>query len=139
MKSYPGIIDKIKVQQNNAVRAVLKADYRSSCVKLYQDADIDPIDVAMKKTVVKIVYKGLNNIGASIYNVLFNYDIPNRDLRSSDKLLAQVPCMNTKFGEHNVAYHGPVYWNQLPLEIKSCQSFEQFKIAMKSYGGFHYM
>ena len=30
-----GVIDRIKVQQNNAVRAVLNAEYKTPCVKLY--------------------------------------------------------------------------------------------------------
>ncbi len=44
-----GIIDKLRVEQNNAVCAVLKAEYSTSRVKLYQDAGVDPINVAMKK------------------------------------------------------------------------------------------
>ena len=134
-----GTIDKIKVQQNNAMRAVLKAECRTSCIKLYQDSGVDPIDVSMKKTIVKIMYKGLNDIGAPVFNNMFNYEQHSRELRSSDKLLADVPRTNTKFGEHNVAYRGPIYWNLLPLAIKSLLTFEQFKTAIKSYAGFHYL
>ena len=47
--------------------------------------------------------------------------------------------MTTKFGEHNVMYRGPIYWNMLPLMIKSSATFDQFKLALKSYNGFHYM
>ena len=132
-----GNIEKLKVEQNNAVRAVLQADYRTPCVKLYQDAKVDPIDVCMKKTVCKLVYKGVNNIGAPVYNNMFQYETPTHNLRSNDKLLAEIPRTNTKFGEHNVAYRGPVYWNHLPLNIKSCTSFEQLKVALRDYAGFH--
>ena len=123
------------MEQNNAIRAV----HRTPLVKLYRDAGVDPIDVAMKKTVCKIVYKGINEIGATVYNEMFSYDTPCRNLRSTNKLLAKVPYVNTKFGEHNVAYHGPVYWNQFPLDIKSCTSFDQFKLSLESFIGFHYM
>ncbi len=134
-----GVIDKTKVQQNNAGRAVLEAEYRTSSVKLYQDSGIEPIDVSMKKTIVKIVYKGLSGIGAPIYNRMFSFVENACELRSSDKLIANIPKMNTKFGEHNVAYRGPVYWNWLPYCIKSSASFEEFKAAIKSYTGFHYI
>ena len=136
---YKGVIDKIKVQQNNAVRAVLKAEYRTSCLKLYQDSGIDPIDVSMKKTLVKIVYMGLNNIGAAIYNNMFNFKDHRRELRSSDKLIATIPNMNMTFVEHNVAYRGPMYWNWLPYNIESSPTFDQCKAAVKSYNGFHYI
>ena len=129
-------LDKIRVQQNNAIRAVLCAEFRTPCVKLYHDAKLEPVSVCMKKTLCKIVYKGLNNIGAPIYNAMFNYDVSTRNLRSSDKLLAIVPKVNTKFGEHNMLFRGPIYWNQLPLHIKASSSFEQFKVAIKAYDGF---
>ena len=119
-----GTIDKIKVQQNNAARAVLKADSRTSCVKLYQESDIDPVEVSMKKMIVKIVYKGLNDIGAPVYNDMFNYETYSQELRNSDKLIAEIPRTNTKFGEHNVAFRGPTYWNLLPLSLKSLTSFD---------------
>ena len=90
----------------------------------------------MKKTVVKLVYKGLNDIGAPVYNNLFNYAVYLRELRNSDKLLAEIPRTNTKFGEHNVAFRGPTHWNTLPFTLKSKPSFDQFKEAMKSYTGF---
>ena len=92
-----------------------------------------------KKTVCNIVYKGLNDIGAPVYNEMFVYDVPSRNLRSTDKLLAKIPYTNTKFGEHNIAYRGPVYWNLLPLNVKSCVSFDQFKSSLKSYTDFRYM
>ena len=116
--------------------AVLYADYKTTRVKLYNDAKVDAIDVSMKKTVVKIVYKGLNNIGAPVYNNMFNYNISSCDLRSSDALLAIVLNIRTKFGEYNLAYRGPVYRNSLPLHIKACPTFELFKAALKNYG-FH--
>ncbi len=130
------LIDKLIVHQNNALRAVLFTDCRTPRVKLYADTGVDPLDVSMKKTLVKIVYKGLHDIGAPVYNGMFNFTNSSRDLRSNDLLLAAVPKVNTKFGEHNMAYRGPVYWNSLPFHIKSCPSFECFKTAIKKYDGF---
>ena len=59
-------MEKLQVQQNNAVRAILNSDFRTPWVKLYSDAGIDPVDVCMKRTLTKIAYKGLNHIGAPI-------------------------------------------------------------------------
>ncbi len=64
-------INKLKVQQNNAIRAVLSAEYRTPSAKLYADSNIGPIDVNIKKTVIKIVYKSLNNVGAPVYNQMY--------------------------------------------------------------------
>ncbi len=130
------LINKLIVQQNNALRAVLDTDCYTPRAKLYTEAGVDPVDVIMKKTLVKLVYKGLHNIGAPIYNSMFNYSTATRDLRSNDLLLAIVPKVNTKFGENNMSYRGPIYYNSLPYHIKSCSSFECFKCAIKKYDGY---
>ena len=90
----------------------------------------------MKKSLCNIVYQGLNNIGAPVYNDMFNYAAPTWDLRSADQLLAVVPICRTKFGENNMAYRGAIYWNQLPLNIKQSNSLDSFKRKMKDYPGF---
>ena len=127
---------KLQVQQNNALRAVLKADYDVPTAKLYIDACVDTIDVCMKKTACKIVYRGIREMGPPIYNKLFSLSVPGRDLRSSELPNAVVPKCRTKFGEHNVAYRGPVYWNQLPINIRMSESLEQFKGSVNKYDGF---
>ena len=126
----------LQVQQNNALRAVLKRDYMHSSAQLYVDAAKDKVTVTMKKSLCNIVYQGINNIGASVYNEMFNYAPSSRDLRSSDQLLAEVPKCRTKFGENNMAYRGAVYWNQLPLHIKQAATLDTFKRKMKVYPGF---
>ena len=90
----------------------------------------------MRKTACKIVYRGIHDMGPPIYNKLFSLAIPGRDLRSSDIPNASVPICRTKFGEHNVAYRGPVYWNQLPINIRMSESLEQFKGVVNKYDGF---
>ena len=107
-----------------------------SSAHLYTEAEKDRVTVTMKKSLCNIVYQGINNIGAPVYNEMFNYAVSKRDLRSSEQLLAAVPKCRTKFGENNMAYRGAVYWNQLPLHIKQSPSLEAFKRKMKVYQGF---
>ena len=130
------LIDKLIVQQNNALRAVMYTDCSTPRAILYAVTGIDPIDMNMKKTLVKIVYKGLHKIGAPVYNNMYNFSCATRDLRSNDLLLANVPRVNTKFGENNMAFRGSVYYNSLPYHIKSAPSYESFKLAIKKYDGF---
>ncbi len=114
----------------------MKADYDVPTVKLYTDAAVDTIDVCMKKTACKIVYRGIHEMGPPIYNKLFSLAVPGRDLRSSEIPNAAIPNCRTKFGEYNVAYRAPVYWNQLPITICKSGSLEQFKGVVNKYDGF---
>ena len=90
----------------------------------------------MKKTTCKIVYRGINNMGPPIYDKLFNLAIPNRELRSSEVPHATIPICRTRFGEHNVAYRGPTYYNTLPIDVHMSASIDQFKKAVNKYEGF---
>ena len=128
--------NKLQIQQNNTLRAVLRSNYDVPTTKLYADAGVDKVEVCMKKTTCKIVYRGINNLGPPIYDKLFNLAVPNRELRSSEIPNAVIPICRTRFGEHNVAHRGPTYYNQLPITICSCQSIEQFKNAVNKYEGF---
>ena len=114
----------------------MKRDYTHSSAQLYTETKKDRVTVTMKKSLCNIVYQGLNNIGAPVYNEMFNYAVPKRDLRSSDQLLALMPVCKTKFGENNMAYRGAAYWNQLPLHIKQSDSLDVFKRRMRDYQGF---
>ena len=107
-----------------------------SSAQLYTEAEVDQVTVATKKSICNIVYQGINDIGAPVYNKMFKYATPARYLWSADLLLAEVPKCRTKFGEHNMAYRGAIYWNQLPLHIKQAGSLDAFKCKMKSYPGF---
>ena len=90
----------------------------------------------MMKTTCKIVYRGINKLGPPIYDKLFSLAVPNRDLRSSDMPNAAIPSCRTKFGEHNVAFRGPTYWNYLPCDIRFSKTLNQFKNAVNRYKGF---
>ncbi len=106
-----GLKNRLQVQQNNALRAVLKKDYMHSSSQSFAEAEKDRVTVTMKKSLCNIVYQGINNIGAPVYNDMFNYAVKLRDLRSSDQLLAEVPKCRTKIVENNMAYRGAIYWN----------------------------
>ena len=130
------ILDRSRVHQNNALRAVLKADFMCPSSTLTTQTKVEPVHVMMIKWTCKLVYKGLHNIGAPIYNEMFNYTENVRSLRSTDQLLACIPKTNTRFAENNVRYRGPIHWNSLPLCLKQSPSFEQFKKGVKEYCGF---
>ena len=49
---------------------------------------------------------------------------------------AEIPVCRTKFGEYNIAYRGPMHWNQIPIVIRMSQSLDQFKHAINNYKGF---
>ena len=94
---------RLQVQQNKAMRAVLKHDYLYPSAQLYIEARVDKVSVTIKKSLCNIVYQGVNKVGAEVYNSMFNLETSARDLRSNDQMLVSVPKCRTKFGENNMA------------------------------------
>ena len=90
----------------------------------------------MKKMVCKIVYRGVYGLGPRVYIDMFNFVENGRTVRASDQLLIE-PCKcNTKFGERNLAYRDKLYWNALPLRLKTIPSLDQFKNNVKKFDVF---
>ena len=86
------------------------------------------------KSTLKIVHRGINDLGAKNLNELFIIYTPNRALRSTDQKLLLPPCTNLKCTERDIAIRGGRYWNQVKLELKVEPKTDAFKIALKPYG-----
>ena len=65
--------------------------------------------------------------------LLHKYE-PVRNLRSGRKDLFVVPPVFTKtYGERSFSRAAPVLWNELPSNIKSINTVEKFKSALKTH------
>ncbi len=134
--STEGNKSKLQVQQNSALRAVLNVDYSYPSAKLLSEVGVDNVRVCMAKTTCKLVYRGYYNSGPPALNKMFEAYVPNRELRSGDQLLVNIPHCNTEFAHRNIAVRGGHYWNMLPQELKAQDTIDQFKQKLKHYNGF---
>ncbi len=86
---------------------------------------------------LKINQKYKYDIGLTVFNILRNptsehqfcmplgSDVRTVNTRQSNQL--HVPRYNTCMGARSILVEGPMLWNSLPPEIRSCQSFMSFK------------
>ena len=59
---------------------------------------------------------------------------PGRNLRSGKKNFFVIPPVLTKtYGERTFAHAAPIMWNNLPDSLRSINSMEHFKSALKTY------
>ena len=75
------------------------------------------------------MFKVLRGLGPEIVRNLFNID------HFSENRAFFRPNVNSKHnGEDSIRYFGPVVWdNMLPDKLKSIQTLEEFKIAVKKW------
>ena len=58
---------------------------------------------------------------------------PSHSLRAESQCLLKIPPSRSNYGDRAFSVIGPKLWNNLPNEIKQCNSVISFKTALKTY------
>ena len=128
-------INKLLVQLNNALRAVKRVYGYYSTVALYEELHLDSVVIMMKKSTCKFAYKCFYDLCPKSLNDMLILYVNERELRSNKELNAIVPKCRTQWAERNFAYRAVIYWNSLPIDMKSAPSIDSFKGKIKHYDG----
>ena len=82
-----------------------------------------------------MIYKCLNELSPQYLSNMLSKYAPLRQLRSSeDTTILSKPVKKYKnYGERSFAYLGPLFWNELPRDIRELRSIELFKNRLKSH------
>ena len=99
--------------------------------RLRDELEIDCLELSRKKLTLKMVYRGLNNMGPPVLNDLFNAYVPKRSLRSDAQYISQVPATKLVFSENDIAVRGCKYWNPINNDLKHSSTLEDFKRGIK--------
>ena len=122
--------------KNNALHVAKNVDISYSIPKLYNELNVDRVDVMAKKAACKIVYQAINRKCPNSINDMFKLCDGDRTLRSHNSLIVNIPRTNTRFGDRNFVICGGKFWNSISDNIKSSDSVESFKAGIKTYSGF---
>ena len=68
-------------------RAVRKCQSDYPVKRIHEELKIDYLRIERQQSTVKMVYRGLHNLGPPQVIEMFNYYVPNRCLRSENKLI----------------------------------------------------
>ena len=81
-----------------------------------------------------LTFKNLNDLAPYyLTSLLLKYQ-PARLLRSSNRLLLQVPSVNTvAYGHRLFSYYAPIIWKSLPDHIKNSESVSTLKQRLKTF------
>ena len=84
--------------------------------------------------ILLLTFKTLNDLAPyCLTSLLLKYQ-PARLLHSSNRLLLQVPSVNTvAYGHHSFSYYAPIIWNSLPDHIKNSESVSTFQQCLKTF------
>ena len=93
-----------------------------------------PVKQRVSFKILLLTYKALNSIAPKYISDLLVQYRPVRTLRSSGKMLLQVPSYKLKsYGSRSFSYVAPYLRNRLPDAIRHSPSLATFKSRLKTY------
>ena len=131
-------IERINKLQKRAARIILKVDYITPSVEMFQRLRWMTVSQRINYNKAVLTYKALNNLTpAYISDLLTPTAIAyNRNLRSSKNGSLMVPKTRTSFYTGSFTVSAPKLWNTFPTSVKQATSLNTFKRAMIEFISF---
>ena len=126
--------NKLQIIQNASLRAIKRTRLEYPTKRLHDELNIDYLEVTRKKSTLKVVYRGVNELGPPILNNLFSAYLPNRPLRSEKHNRVRITKTKTCLADRDIAIRGGCYWNDTDEEITSAETLNILKTRLKIYG-----
>ena len=128
------LLCKLQRVQNAAAKIIVGAKKHDHVTNILFDLHWLPVEARITFKVLLLTYKALNNEGPEyLQEILVRY-IPKRSLRSSDEDLLYIPKSNlSSYGDRAFSVIAPKLWNNIPKEIRQCNSTETFKKHLKTF------
>jgi hypothetical protein len=129
----PTKIKQLQIAQNKIVRCLVPVSLNLSTIQSYQYLKFENIKEIYDSQALLFFFRwyvlGQYSVWDSYLPIL---DYAHRyNVRSNENLRLPLPRLNTD--RQSVIYKGIGLWNELPLEIRSLDSFEHFKVAIRQY------
>ena len=123
---------------NSCVRFVynLTGDRYSNPITPYlKELHILCVEYRLKFKVALFVYKCLHSLAPPYLSSLLHQKISGYDLYSMDDLylLDSDFKPKTHFGRSSFSFNGPLIWNSLPADLKTCANITSFKKGLKTH------
>ena len=126
-------IRRLQRIQNTAARIVTFTKVRAHITPVLQQLHWLPVCKRIDFKTLMIVFKAKNGSGPSYLREIIQPYVPTRNLRSSSQDLLIIPSCSSSFHSRAFGIRGPLLWNSLPLNIRSCTNFNAFKSKLKTH------
>ena len=129
-----GQIKRLQTIQNSAARLVSRTKKYQSISPVLQSLHWLPVHYRIMFKILLLSYQCFHNLAPSYLTELLTIYKPGRNLRSGKKNFFVVsPVLTKTYGVRTFAHAAPIMWNNLPDSLRSLNSMEHFKSALKTY------
>jgi hypothetical protein len=133
--TYPSYLQKLKVLQNRAVRAVSGSHYRDSISPIYAKLKILKIEDLHYYEIAKFMYKFNRLETPSAFKNYFTKtsNISNKSTRQTSTNNLYIPRYRTNKLQRCIKYQGVKVWNSVPTELKNLALNYSFNRQLKEF------
>ena len=127
-------IRKLQHVQNSAARLVSQCPRFCHITPVLRELHWLPVFFRIEFKIMLITYKVLHDQPPIYIQELLQLYTPSRILRSSNRNLLVKPYFNlNSYGKQTFSVAAPELWNNLPEDIKSAISIDDFKCKLKTF------
>ena len=123
------IIQPLQTLQNSAARLVFRSRRTQHCTPLLRKLHWLPVNERIRFKVCCLCFKVVTGSAPVYLSKLLHVYTPSRTLRSSSntRLFAINRYKRKQHGFRSFAHYGPHTWNDLPYDIRHCDTLSSFK------------
>ncbi len=127
-------IKKLQRVQNAAARLVVRAKKSVPSEPILQSLHWLPVQERIRFKVLLTTFKSLHGKAPQYIRDLLTVYQPERFVRSQDMMRLVEPRRELEtFGARSFSAMAPKFWNQLPMEVKMCETVDVFKRRLKTH------
>ena len=128
------LIEKLQHIQNSAARLVNQCPRFCHITPVLRELHWLPVSIRTEFKIMLITYKVLHDRTPIYIHELLQLHTPSRNLRSSNINLLVKPYFNlNSYGKQAFSVAALELWNNLPGDIKSANSIDDFKLKLKTF------
>ena len=128
------LLNRLRLIQNTAARIVTLSKRFDHITPILFKLHWLPLGYRIHLKILLLVYKCLNGLGPTYLSELLRYTNGPQLLHSSSQNFLSVPRTRFKaYGDRAFSTAAPRLWNQLPPELRSVTSVDQFRSQLKTY------
>ncbi len=130
--TYETHVQKLVNLQKRCAKVITFSHNRTSSELLFNRLKWAPITDRFKTHAVNFIYKSIHGLNAKHCKTFFNF-VTRYSSRTSDSLKLIEPKIKNNFLKNTIFYKGIKIWNDLPLEVRSTQNYDNFCAEVKDY------
>jgi hypothetical protein len=131
--NYVSNLDKLSKIQKKLVRIISNSEFNAHTDPIFADLNILKFDKINRYTVAIFVFKALNFLLPDIFHSLFKFSSTVHSYPTKQSVNLYISGYKTNLCKFSIKYHGPLTWNNIPIDIRHSLSLNIFKCKLKHY------